>query len=127
MKFIYRFKYFLPAIIVAFGIFVASHQTYIKLPDLGFNFTDKILHLLAYLVFGFTLNIAVKKNFPVMGTSNRIIVVLVLGSIYALSDEVHQYFIPGRTCDMLDWAADCFGIIVAVVLASKIKIAGSHA
>ncbi|MBC7265788.1 MAG: VanZ family protein [Coriobacteriia bacterium] len=39
-------------------------------------------------------------------------------SLYGITDEFHQAFIPGRTPDPLDWAIDTAGAIVgAVVLA----------
>jgi VanZ family protein len=31
---------------------------------------------------------------------------------YALSDEIHQRFVPGRSCEFLDFVADSLGIVV---------------
>lgn len=31
------------------------------------------------------------------------------GSAYAITDEVHQIFVPGRVCDVLDWLVDTAG------------------
>lgn len=36
--------------------------------------------------------------------------------LYALSDEFHQRFVPGRTCSFTDIVADFFGITVALLL-----------
>lgn len=36
-------------------------------------------------------------------------------AIYALSDEIHQYFVPGRWAKVSDWLADCIGILVMTV------------
>ena len=34
---------------------------------------------------------------------------IVISSLYGVSDEYHQMFVPGRTFDVLDMAADAFG------------------
>jgi hypothetical protein len=35
-------------------------------------------------------------------------------SVYGITDEVHQAFVPGRTPDVLDWAMDTVGAIAGV-------------
>jgi VanZ family protein len=34
-------------------------------------------------------------------------------SLYGVSDEVHQAFVPGRNADVFDWVADTTGALVA--------------
>jgi len=34
---------------------------------------------------------------------------IVISSLYGVTDEYHQVFVPGRTFDVLDMAADAFG------------------
>ncbi len=34
--------------------------------------------------------------------------------LYAASDEIHQYFVPGRTCSLWDFLVDSLGIIVGI-------------
>lgn len=41
---------------------------------------------------------------------------VLLASLYGVSDEVHQAFVPGRSADLLDWLADTAGAAVAVSL-----------
>lgn len=36
---------------------------------------------------------------------------VVISSLYGVSDEYHQMFVPGRTFDVLDMAADAFGSV----------------
>ena len=38
-------------------------------------------------------------------------VAVVISSLYGISDEYHQMFVPGRTFDVLDMAADAFGSV----------------
>jgi VanZ family protein len=39
---------------------------------------------------------------------------IALVSLYGASDEIHQLFTSGRTCDVFDWIADTTGAAVAV-------------
>jgi VanZ family protein len=41
---------------------------------------------------------------------------LVLTSLYALSDEFHQLFVPGRAFELLDLALDSLGGLVGILL-----------
>jgi VanZ family protein len=42
-----------------------------------------------------------------------------IGIAYAVSDEVHQAFVPGRQGSALDVAIDALGVAVGVLLASR--------
>ena len=41
---------------------------------------------------------------------------VVLASLYGVSDEIHQAFVPGRSSDVFDWMADTAGALVALYL-----------
>ena len=85
------------------------------LPNVEIN--DKIEHLLAFSGLGFLLNLSLRiqnkfiivKKFPAWFT-------VFIVSSYAALDELHQRFIPGRTCDILDWSADTIGVIIGVTI-----------
>lgn len=36
--------------------------------------------------------------------------------LYAVTDEVHQYFVPGRSMQLSDIFADLFGAVIAVIV-----------
>ena len=38
-----------------------------------------------------------------------------LASVYGVSDELHQAYVPGRSADALDWLADTAGATVSVL------------
>ena len=48
--------------------------------------------------------------------STVIIVSLCYSSLYGLSDEWHQSFVPGRVADYKDWLADTLGASIAITL-----------
>jgi VanZ family protein len=37
-------------------------------------------------------------------------------SLYAILDELHQYFVPGRSCELRDMIIDISGCILAIIL-----------
>ena len=44
----------------------------------------------------------------------RALISILLASLYGLSDEFHQSFVPGRDVDLFDWVADTLGAALAV-------------
>jgi hypothetical protein len=38
-----------------------------------------------------------------------------IGSAYGAIDEFHQYFVPGRSCDVWDWLADTLGALLGAL------------
>lgn len=41
---------------------------------------------------------------------------VVLCGLYAVSDEVHQYFVPGRSCEVRDCIIDLCGVLTGVII-----------
>jgi VanZ family protein len=73
---------------------------------------DKIYHMMAYFVFGFLLVRANTKG-EMAKFKTCAMVAIAIGSVFAVFDELHQMFIPGRTCDFFDATADIVGILLA--------------
>lgn len=44
---------------------------------------------------------------------------LLIGSAYAVTDEVHQAFVSGRQGSPLDWLIDTAGVVAGVLLYSR--------
>jgi VanZ family protein len=68
----------------------------------------KIAHVGEYAVLGALLYRAVRRE-PAA---------IVLGSLYGVTDEVHQSFVTGRHGSPLDWLIDTAGVIAGVLLLS---------
>ncbi len=52
----------------------------------------------------------------------NIILTLIIGALYAGSDEFHQYFVPGRAMQLEDFLVDLSGIVAAIILYQVISI-----
>ena len=36
-------------------------------------------------------------------------------SLYAVTDEIHQIFVEGRSCELRDWVIDTFGAVIGAI------------
>jgi len=108
--------YYLPAIVYAVGIFVLSSIPGLAPPVVGFRFSDKFYHFLEFFGFGFVLLRAFANSDSTLLSSRSLESTAVLGSLYALSDELHQYFVPNREMEFWDFLADAVGILTVCLI-----------
>ena len=106
MIIITKLKHWLPAIIWAGFIFYLSSLQGVSLP--AFPYYDKIAHLSLYLVLGYFVMMAIVKAHDVR-TGTALIVCMIIVTVYGLSDELHQTFVPTRTAEVFDVLSDIFG------------------
>src|SRR5919106_2513114 len=69
----------------------------------------KLAHVAEYAVLGALLYRALRRE-PAA---------IALGSLYALTDEIHQTFVSGRQGSPLDWFIDTGGVVAGVLLLSR--------
>lgn len=55
----------------------------------------------------------------VPATKSLPVISIVFCSLYGVSDEVHQFFVIGRSTDVLDWLADTIGAGIAGALMTQ--------
>lgn len=46
----------------------------------------------------------------------KFLISIIVGLIYACSDEIHQSFIPGRTASVIDVGIDTSGVLLGIIL-----------
>jgi len=109
-----RLRAWLPAAAWAVTIFWLSSRSTIpgpKIPHL-----DKAAHFGAYAVLGALLAFAADRSrWPLA-------VAVALGVLYGASDEIHQMYVPGRSPDVLDWAADAAGVAAGCFLYTRWRL-----
>lgn len=49
-----------------------------------------------------------------VGEIRSLVLAVILVSLYGVTDELHQRFVPGRQPDLLDWVADTVGAAIFV-------------
>jgi VanZ family protein len=116
-----RYMFLLFAVLWAGIIFYASSIPADGLPsDLG-NL-NVLGHFVEYLVLAVLLWFAWKDKWK--NTVNYLMVTAAICALYAASDEIHQYFVPGRQTDFLDWVVDVLGAGVGLCGAVAAHIFG---
>jgi VanZ family protein len=92
-------------------IYWLSSKTTLPTPKL-YEHQDKIFHLGAYFMMG----ILAWNFFSDYFSSPRVAMILsiLFCSLYGISDEWHQSFVPGRDSGVMDWVADTLGGILAM-------------
>lgn len=72
----------------------------------------KTAHFLEYFILGLLV-----YNYLRQTKCEKIVLVAILVCIlYAITDEVHQAFVPGRSCRLLDMGIDSLGSIFGIYL-----------
>lgn len=110
---------------MAIVIFSLSHVPGTSYPSHP-GFLNYVAHFSEYMVFAALLTIALTGG--KLKTWQVILIALLLASAYAVSDELHQYFVPARMCDPMDWLTDTAGAAVGAVITSLVlkKIDAKH-
>lgn len=74
----------------------------------------KLAHFSIYTVVGFSV-MGFMCTFDIRNIFKLLISFLV-GVTYAISDEVHQYFIPGRNASVIDVCIDSLGVLTGIFM-----------
>ena len=86
----------------------------------------KCAHFTEYLLFGLSLFATVREYDPVRLERNEqwqrtALLSWGIGALYALTDEVHQAFVPGRSCEIRDMLIDSCGVAAGVLSMAAIR------
>jgi VanZ family protein len=71
-----------------------------------------LVHIPLYAVLGGLLYRAFSKQQILL----RLGYVWTIGALFAVSDEIHQTFVPGRTFSMTDIDLDLLGLVIGIVV-----------
>ncbi len=111
-KFLY---YWFPILVYCLLIFFqSSYPSPEHVPDLPYM--DKLLHILAYALLGALFLRAFKTTQIKHHLKLVLILSILLSSLYGVSDEIHQSFVPYRNADLMDILADMIGSIIGVYI-----------
>jgi VanZ family protein len=100
----------LPAPLIIIAIWVLSSQSILPVPKgiLGF---DKLQHFIAYFVLAGTIGFWFSPDWWQKRRFSAFFISAAIASAYGVVDEIHQYFVPGRNCNVWDWMADTIGAV----------------
>ena len=98
-------------VLIAIIIFYLSSLSFEGVVAGGFGYETIIYHFYAFFFFSLFLFISLIKGKP--KNKNLIFICIVLAIFYAISDEIHQLFVPGRAFAISDILTDSMGILLA--------------
>jgi len=127
--------FYIATIAYAAYIFYLSSRESLKGSGVEVTGFDKANHFMEYSILGFLLFFSVYLT-PFAGAFIRrwldeewgeyALIAWVLGSLYGVSDEIHQHFVPGRTFDVFDMTADSLGTLAGIAGALIILFIYTH-
>jgi VanZ family protein len=77
---------------------------------------DKVLHFVAYALLGVLFLRAFKTSRIKNNVKLMLILSILLSSLYGISDEIHQYFVPYRSAELMDVLVDILGGLMGVYI-----------
>jgi VanZ family protein len=98
-----------------------SSQENITLPNI--HKIDLILHFGAYFIYGLSLQVFFIALFYNKSIRRRkyLIFTILIGFLFAISDEIHQYFVPSRSADIYDLIMDWCGISLSLIFFNIVR------
>ncbi|MBI1388069.1 MAG: VanZ family protein [bacterium] len=109
-------RYWLAPIAHMALIFYLSSREQFPGPPSFIPYPDKIAHTFLYGLLGFLFLRALLKGEYARITWRAAGLAIALAALYGATDEFHQYFVPNRTTDVMDWLADLSGASLACAI-----------
>lgn len=91
------------------SIYRALKDAQMQLFGPGVDVISSIAHFCEYAVFGALLANALSGH---LSLRRACLIAILCASLYGVTDEIHQLFVPGRMCDPVDWLVDTLGASV---------------
>lgn len=103
-------------------IFYLSSQPHPEddLPSFVLSFSDKALHAVEYAALGGLCYRALRWGTNGSWGNMALPLAVLVASLYGMSDEIHQSFVPFRDSSWLDWVADTIGAAVGAAVMSRL-------
>jgi VanZ family protein len=79
------------------------------------GFLNVVAHFCEYAILAVLL--VVSLHGPKRKLWLSAVIAIAVASLYGSSDELHQYFVPGRDSSPLDWLADSIGALAGAIAA----------
>ncbi len=104
------------AFVTAISIFYISSVPQEKTPGIKIPILPTIYHLTVFFILTFSLIIALNPKSKLI-----FLITISLPAAYSILDELHQYFVPGRTCGLYDIFINFLAILIAAAFFILLK------
>ena len=110
--------YWVPVALYAGVIFYLSTQSHPEddLPSFLFEeVSDKVLHAVEYGILSLLCYRAFRWAAGPAVARQAVVLAIVTASVYGITDEAHQFFVPFRESSWQDWLADTIGAVIGAL------------
>ena len=82
----------------------------------------KCAHFTEYMILGISVKVTAddllrqSRRADIQSRTAGILCPWCIGALYAVSDEIHQSFVPGRSCELRDMIIDSCGVLTGVLI-----------
>ena len=114
-------RLYMPLAVWMLLIFVLSSLHKVPFPFIDKLSMDKIYHIIEYAILGYLILRVMEQGMRMYG-GWMIILCILIGSIYGLSDEIHQILVPGRYFSWWDMTANIAGTALGSWIYLKIRL-----
>lgn len=94
-----------------FGLEIITEISYF-----AYSSQDKAIHFILYFGFGIFLYLTLHFSRNARLRKYAVLLTLIIGVLYAIIDEIHQSFVPGRSSSSADVIIDTAGLIFSLVI-----------
>ena len=123
-KFVASLPYWVPTVLWMGVIFFLSTLPESATPGRDI-LPDKVCHAGEYFILAFLILFALQRTTQ-FRFSTSFWITLAWGTIYGLSDEIHQLYVPTRQFDVGDLAADMCGVVALFLILWVLQRSGGQ-
>lgn len=88
----------------------------LSLPDDLINYPAHALEFAVLALLAWRARNSWAAGRPASSSLSSLVHAGLFSAVYAASDEMHQWFVPGRESSLADWLADAVGIAITIGL-----------
>jgi len=77
--------------------------------------SDKVLHAVEYGILSLLCYRAFRWAAGPAVARQALVLAIVTASVFGITDEAHQFFVPFRESSWLDWLADTVGVVIGAM------------
>ena len=107
-----KLSYYVMVILYCAAIFYVSSKPLHIPKELDKKGGDKVAHGFIYAGLAALVSVGIRRSGRPVRPMVQFFVPVVFCAVYGASDEIHQFFVPYRSCALGDWLADVFGALL---------------
>ncbi len=105
-----------PALLYIAAVFYGGSMADPTIPELEFEWTDKVVHFAAFGGMVFVLLRPIHYLWPELERRIKLLIAVITSATLGALLEFYQAGLPHRSADFWDWVADVLGTLAAAML-----------